>query len=118
MSNDLRNLFKPANFNNLIADRSYPQVQEDAAKLAQYFLNKALDQAVRVYGTNNGTWNVEDCSDDTLNPDTHQALLVQIEELPKKECAHEARGNGHWSNPWTNKCKHCGVKLVARWEKA
>lgn len=52
--------------------------------------------------------------------DTHQALLVCIEELPKKECEHEgfvdAKGALHIN--WPPYCLKCGVKLKAKWEVA
>lgn len=50
--------------------------------------------------------------------DTHRALLINIEELPKKPCKHEpitytAGYDSDWTKP---ECKHCGKKLKAKWE--
>lgn len=51
-----------------------------------------------------------------------QALLVCIEELPRKECEHEpesgARGITRSPDDRNRYCKHCGVKLKskAKWE--
>jgi hypothetical protein len=61
-------------------------------------------------------------------PDTHQALLVCIEELPKEPCKHEPQfgvvmaddeGTIDFSKalPVIVKCKHCGVELVAEWKE-
>lgn len=72
--------------------------------------------------------------------DTHTALLINIEELPKKECEHEPdvyEAKVSWvGGPYdpsikdfnrteitsysqlvtSGKCKHCGLKLKAKWE--
>jgi hypothetical protein len=63
-----------------------------------------------------------------FNGATHQALLVCIEELPKKPCEHESvhdlktqtwLSEGKISSSYFLwECKHCGVKLKAKWEVA
>lgn len=52
--------------------------------------------------------------------DTHAAKLAFIEELPKKECEHEAKtmfvdGLGLVNLSEHTICKHCGVQLSASW---
>ncbi len=53
--------------------------------------------------------------------DTHQALLVCIEEIEKKDCVHEpesyfdSRFGVYYGTP---KCKHCGLLLTPKWEVA
>jgi hypothetical protein len=49
---------------------------------------------------------------------SHTALLVAIEELPKKECEHAPIEEivGHIYGPvYIPECKHCGVDLTATW---
>lgn len=53
--------------------------------------------------------------------DTHQAYLVEIEELPNKaECEHQSIISYHTEGkiPAEAKCLNCGVKLKAKWEAA
>lgn len=132
MSNDLRNLFKPEDFYGIDLEQYGRAISpEEACEMAQSILNEALDKAVRVYGHFDGkTFHVPDSKlglkSGTANPDTHQALLVAIEELAKKECEHEGveKSLGTVLTTYPSQhltgffCKHCGVKLVARWEKA
>jgi hypothetical protein len=89
---------------------------------AQYQFEKWLADAPRVFGHHEvddrldyTQWRDYENSDHEI---THQALLVCIEKLPKKECEHEPAvylgGNnieGYGAN-----CKRCGVKLKAKWE--
>lgn len=44
---------------------------------------------------------------------THRALLIDIEPLHKEPCKHEPYTI---TNSPDIKCRHCGVKLKARWE--
>lgn len=78
------------------------------------------ERGVRVSGVldQQGNWFFNQLN---LASHTHQALLVCIEELPKKKCEHEpADGIVHIINSGTeyNPCKRCGVKLKAKWEVA
>lgn len=57
---------------------------------------------------------------------THRAYLIGIEEIKPKECEHEPLEAKVTTGPYTlsvtfdystnSKCKHCGVKLKAKWE--
>ena len=48
---------------------------------------------------------------------THQAHLLFIEEIPKKECEHEPHTKfDHIDKGIHIECKHCGVELKAKWE--
>lgn len=51
--------------------------------------------------------------------DTHRALLIDIEALPKEECKHEPRLYEGWYDAAidTTYCRHCGVKLKATWSE-
>lgn len=121
------NFFKPEDF-NLIKFRFGRAHGSEVAQIANRLLQ---ERGVRVYA--------EPClgarvdAKEQPTPDgltqmrTHQALLVCIEELPKKECEHEPT-NYHYHEivPFESKreglrdCKHCGIqlKLEAKWEKA
>lgn len=76
--------------------------------------NKLLEErGVRVYGQQYGPtnhWNF----DEVNHPDnTYQALLINIEEIPKKECEHEP-ANKYISQE--HFCVLCGIKLKLKWE--
>lgn len=127
---DLRKLFKPEQFysKNFIQEYvtsphswNYVIRIEEAVAKAQEILNEALDKAVRVYTKmqTNGHpldrdqfWNIRDNGSDP----SHQALIVCIEELPKKQCEHEPHEQDYMDHKaYRNICKHCGVKLKAKW---
>lgn len=48
------------------------------------------------------------------NANTHKALLINIEELPKIECKHEPTEIFYNYTGNTYQC-NCGVELVAEW---
>lgn len=78
-------------------------------------LEKLLSQAVRVYGIDDWIW------DQKINHkrDTHQALLIAIEELPKEKCKHQIIEYKNHGQPVTlGRCGQCGVKLKAEWKEA
>lgn len=114
MSFDKRSLsfFKPEDFMTKTAVDDADSYQQTLANKCNRLLQ---ERGVRVYGRlKDGTINPPSLSS-YITPDaeTHQALLVAIEELPKKECKHEP---SHYLGPI--ECKHCGVALKARWEAA
>lgn len=131
---NLRNLFKPEQFTKHLTDNPLT-TPAGYAYLAQSILNEALDKAVRVYGngSNGRLWLTEHSRYSKNNgmeilPETHQALLVCIEELPKKECEHELKILHPNEDTIINtfKCKHCNktaetyidateVKIKTRW---
>lgn len=94
------------------------------------FANRKLDEWrkswVRVYkhaqpGMQSSNWfeNIPQA----FHPMTHQAYLVEIEPLEKKECAHEPRidvliSKDYQQRTITDLCKHCGAKLKASWSVA
>lgn len=113
MSN-LRKLFTPEQFRGAIGT---PSAREYCSETAHAILNEALDKAVRVYGYKNSSnhWVLSDYQNRT--PDTHQALLVAIEEISKKQCEHEPHEQDYMDHKaYRNICKHCGAKLKAKWE--
>lgn len=75
------------------------------------WLAEMLASATVVYG--NATQ--FDIVSSPTSADTHKALLIQIEELPKVECKHvpESYGLGHHI---LYKCKHCKAELKVKWE--
>lgn len=83
-------------------------------------LNSWLKSAVRVYGFKSDVHGFL-FSYDRNDKDTHQALLVCVEELLKKECEHEIRmhlGLSNDSQDYWADCKKCGVKLAPTGWKA
>lgn len=129
----MKPFFKPEDFfdKQMQADRlkdfNPPAAWQRA--YAANFANKILqERGVRVWfndadSMDNG--GVFEVSTRQPNKKTHQAWLTGIEELPKKECVHEAK-NIHPMLSWNEQekmrinpeCKHCGVKLKATWEVA
>lgn len=95
--------------------------------IASDHFNKLIEErSVRVYGQKNDP---EECGwtmdEEAGHPwATHQALLINIEELPNKECEH--RPASEWTTTaglmneqiYAARCKSCGIKLKATWEPA
>lgn len=109
-------LFNVSDFDEVFFGQIIGKSQHDCAVTANAKLNDWLKSAVRVYGSanHNGAifnWETFD-GDDGEN--THQALLVCVEELPKKYCEHEIRMHLGLSSDaqdfWAD-CKKCGIKL-------
>lgn len=85
------------------------------AQIAERANAVLAERGVRVYGVEYDETGIY--RRHTRPQDTHQALLVAIEELPKKECEH----NGYAVTGLLNtdfKCQNCGIKLRAKWEPA
>ena len=62
-------------------------------------------------------------SQSRADTDTHRALLIDVEELPKGPCKHEPDYTQYaidekYQKNQPMRCKQCGVKLKATWEAA
>ncbi len=89
------------------------------------FANKAneliKERGKRVYGFNHlksDHWSWSNLKEPDLEPfDTHQALLINIEELPRKECTHDIDTAELFKTyGFLNaKCRHCGISVRAKW---
>lgn len=73
--------FKEEDFNKIIAPFCDCRT---LAKLSNFFL---YQRGVRVYGSDKRP--LDGWNEKTYESTTHQALLINIEELPKKECEHK-----------------------------
>lgn len=108
--------FKPEDFNALYGD--CPLTKMSIVKIANARLAEMLKDAPVVYFDDEASMNEKgtiDCATrKPRNKDTHRALLVNIEELPKEPCKHEPKRD--WPHSPQYFCRHCGVKLVIRWE--
>lgn len=121
--------FKPEDFEPTIPNRFISPTF--ASAIANTKLDEWRKSWVRVYGGKDGNWgpcirdekNYAAISSNFVN-DTHQAYLVDIEEIPveKKECSHspsvialEHYNNNQRTVAWSP-CKHCGIKLKSKWE--
>ncbi len=98
--------FKPEDFGNL--------------SVCAGIANKILkERGTVVYGnvgsvTDEFMWKVKH-----IGIDTHQALLINIEELPRKECEHSPGLDSNWKNILGYHCTICGIKLKpGSWTKA
>lgn len=95
---------------------------EKAARLANARLAEILKDAKVVYGRYDIITNTISFSDpqgrqNTANghEDTHRALLINIEKLPKEPCKHEPLP----SLTWDTACRRCGVLLeIIGWKEA
>lgn len=112
------NFFKPEDF----AD-GRPDWSPHAAAMANAKLER---EGLRVYlhkstVTDGWIWHV---LHKNFGYSSHTAILINIEELPKKPCEHEParfstsmRFTSDFKNVETSYlCKHCGVSLKAKWE--
>lgn len=98
---------------------------EYAAMQANYLLDKYVMSLPEVFGTlqNAGNeyaecWKFEEGQEVT---DTHRARLWDIQEIKPKKCDHEAECKSMLTSlppQPVYTCRHCGKRLVARWEEA
>lgn len=113
--------FKPEDFEKV---RTSPFSGDELLPLLSAELaNAKLErEGVRVYGQKDDEegcgWTMDEESGHPWA--THHALLIGIEELPKKECEHEGyEAKTEFSNGVITSrvfaCKHCGVKLKPKW---
>jgi uncharacterized Zn-finger protein len=99
--------FKPEDFRRLM-------MNEDGARDVSERANELIqERGVRVYCSNKHG----DAPSKVDFGNTHQALLVAIEELPKKTCEHEPSPVAMTTNQETV-CQYCGVNLKAKWDVA
>lgn len=108
--------FKPEYFNSIVGE--YNSKEETLEILADIANRILTERGVRVYGHEDSRGYVM-CSS-SFPENTHQALLVCIEELPKKECEHAPiitlKNAPSDLDDWA--CSKCGAKLRAKWEPA
>lgn len=77
-------------------------------------LQRALEKATVVYSDGKNIFWAAQTGPDKC--DTHKALLINVEELPKEPCKHEPKRWVHPKSGLPNEtyefvCFHCGVKL-------
>jgi hypothetical protein len=112
------NIFKPLDFNF-----TFPDSRQMAADEANRILTEWIEKnGVRVYGViDPAEERGKDFIMGTKNDkhDTHQAILINIEEIEKKPCEHEPTITSYLGTYDTIKpvCLYCGKKLrPTRWE--
>lgn len=89
----LKNLFEPEDFcfNDDTVKRDLQSYLEQAAKQAQKVLDEYINaNAKRVYNWTNANSPDWHLNKGFSNEPTHQALLLEIEEIEKKKCEHIA----------------------------
>lgn len=97
---------------------------DDAAAIANARLAEMLVSAKVVYGWFNGDGACRFSELKVIGSDkgeaTHRALLINIEEIKREPCEHEPMRScgGPKAFYSENECKHCGVKLKAKWEES
>lgn len=114
-------IFKPEDFRS----GDYSEIEDGvhivrdfvATERAQAKFDKWLDEQPVVYSHQTGhNWHTREYAAQSA---THQARLVCIEEIKSKICEHEPNAievHAGILYAMENKCKHCGVKLKAKWE--
>lgn len=125
----MKNFFKATDFFT-------PLVSNEVASIANKKLSDYLESLLVVYGVAGTT----EWSRVRGDGDTHKARLFGIEEIKKETCKHEPAtfeinntfyagiynpklgGYQHEKqessiNVFSNKCKHCGIELVATWSE-
>lgn len=103
------------------SDFAYDYTDEEKAATANAKLQKLIEASPVVYGMGDDRENFNKWKSPHH---THQALLMFIEPIVKKECEHApsvetciVRGDGLLKEFSTSgKCKHCGIELKATWE--
>lgn len=100
-------------------DTNIKFIAYDSQKVDEY-LDKLFKDAVEVFGDPTQSKWTEGYP---VKGDTHQALLINIEEIKPKECEHEpmfkCNGIDDHSNAFVfgrYECVKCGKKLKAKWE--
>lgn len=108
--------FTPEDFKGLpLVDCTQEQYCHLADK-ANAKLDEYRKTWVKVYGNDNGT--SEHWAKQEWPGHTHQAYLVDIEPIEKKECEHRPipldENAPYCRQKW--ECMECGKKLKAKWE--
>ncbi len=98
-------LFKPEDFETIIIATS--EEMNQISDFANAKLKEWLDAAPTVYGDNDGLW----IDRNRYKNDTHSAKIVCIEQIKTEPCKHEPVEEIRHTI-----CKHCNVKLDAKWE--
>ena len=110
-------IFKPEDFEPFYMDKK--QLSDHASRILTEWIEK---NGVRVYGHYcDETPDSDFCCNKSKNSwDTHQAILINIEEIEKKPCEHDPTVNYAFGIAETMKpiCRKCGVKLKATWSSA
>ncbi len=107
----MKPFFKPHNFITAMTTDEY--VPDHVADIANAKLQNLIEASPKAYGNSTQF----DIVSKPTSSDTHSAVIMFIEEIPKKDCAHEPSWGVHLSfreNIAT--CKHCGIELKAKWE--
>lgn len=111
-------LFKPEDFISI----TNHEVKCSVARTANAILSRELDKAPVVYGETAEEGFASYWSDSLLHQESgkKKGYLMFIEEIKKEPCKHSpyavATQAFHHIDLDEVKCKHCGVKLKARWE--
>lgn len=123
--------FKPEDFMaSASSEKSNSLRPREAAFLANAKLLELFEGAKVVYWREDSLGSSNKMFTKTPQ-DTHTALLICIEELPKKECVHELGEIGLYDTGTIaermregrkllafGKCRHCGIELKPKWEPA
>lgn len=108
----MTNIFKPEDFDDNAG--GYGPYCEQHAELANKKLNALFESWPVVYVRPGPKMGFVASSLYLNERDTHVARLAFIEEIVKEPCKHEPDFL-NWGYE-RQKCKHCGVELVAEWK--
>jgi hypothetical protein len=114
-------IFKPEDFQINFSDKLWPSIHESmllSNKSQSIFEAWIKNNSKVVYGKYDGP-DYFVCStvfDGTLNQDTHQALLINIEPIEQKECEHQSVIRDFGPKEINYKCESCNKYLKPKWE--
>lgn len=113
--------FKPEDISRFL--KVVSQQRPTFGEWIDFFNSIVQERGVRVYARVGSNASDHAWIANKRNEDTHQAFLICIEELQKKECEHVVASQRQGDGPWTLAplaCGRCGVYLKppAKWEVA
>ena len=104
-------IFKPEDFEPFYMDKK--QLSDHASRILTEWIEK---NGVKVYGVPYQANCSTGFHEIKSQYDTHQAILIDIQEIEKKPCDHIFNLNyGIDLVPQKAECKKCGFKLKANW---
>lgn len=103
----MKPFFKPHNFITAMTTDEY--VPDHVADIANAKLQNLIEASPKAYGNSTQF----DIVSKPTSSDTHSAVIMFIEEIPKKECVHTRIDSIRFAD--IGECHECGTVMVKEW---
>ena len=107
----MKQFFKPEDFYAAI---QYSIGAEECKKKICIIANAKLQNLIEASPKAYGNSTQFDIVSKPTSADTHSAVIMFIEEIPKKDCEHKRIDSIRFTD--VGRCFDCGIELVATWK--